>query len=125
MDTCSDLCPSDAYDLNSAVLWTHLDSSILHQVKSLVYNAKVPIWVGQEIDATCDIVLSAIRKTCEYALNTQQNGISIASPEGLSVVIARNQFRDFRREDCRRLHVDRERTSSPSVEASCLARPLK
>ncbi len=57
-------------------------------------------------------MLSAIRKTFEYALNAQQNGITIASLERLSIVIARNQFQDIRRKDYRLMHVDGDAGSS-------------
>ena len=110
-------CPEmSAIDLQNDALWNPLYLLLLSLVKGWVYNANVPVWLGQETDVAWDIVLSAIRKTFEYALNAQQNGITIASLKRLSIVIARNQFQDFRRKDYRLMHVDSDSGSS-SVQA--------
>ena len=112
MDTCIHCPEVSDIDLQNDALWDPLYLLLLSLVKGWVYNANVPVWSGQETDVAWDIVLSAIRKTFEYALNAQQNGITIASLKRLSIVIARNQFQDFRRKDYRLMHVDRDSSSS-------------
>src|SRR6266566_859044 len=112
MDTCIHCPEMSDIDLQNDALWNPLYLLLLSLVKNWVYNANVPVWSGQETDVAWDIVLSAIRKTFEYALNAQQNGITIASLERLSIVIARNQFQDIRRKDYRLMHVDGDAGSS-------------
>lgn len=117
MDTCISHPEVSSIDLQNDALWHPLYLLLLSLVKGWVYNANIPVWLGQETDVAWDIVLSAIRKTFEYALNAQQNGIAVASLERLSIVIARNQFQDFRRKDYRLLHVDRA-SGSVAMDAS-------
>ena len=112
MDTCIHCPKVSDIDLQNDALWDPLYLLLLTLVKGWVYNANVPVCSGQETDVAWDIVLSAIRKTFEYALNAQQNGITIASLERLSIVIARNQFQDIRRKDYRLMHVDGDAGSS-------------
>src|SRR2546430_1414771 len=73
-----------------------------------VYNAHVNSWYGQENDVACDIVLSAVERTYEYALKAERDRIAILSLEKLGVKIARNYFLDLLRKERRIVHFDQE-----------------
>lgn len=106
MDTCLQPSASVLSEPSSDRLWITLYLLLLPFVKRWVYNSHVFSWIGQENDIVWDIVLTTIKRTFEYTLNAQLEGITIASLERLSIVIARNYYRDLRRKDCRLLHFD-------------------
>src|SRR6266480_2245928 len=107
MNTCLQAPSTLRFELNCDTLWASLYPMLLSRVKRWVYNSNVFSWTGQESDITWDIVLTAIRRTFEYVLKAQNDGIEILSLERLSVVIAKNCFLDLRRKDHRLLHFDR------------------
>jgi hypothetical protein len=111
MDTCIYPPSTVAYELSSDTLWIALYLLLLPLVKRWVYASNVLSWIGQEVDIAWDIVLMTIRRTLEYALKAQKEGIPIASLERLSIVIAKNYFQDLRRKDSRLLHFDANRYS--------------
>ncbi len=89
-------------------LWPKLYPLLLSLVKRWVYASNVFSWIGQEADIAWDIVLTSIRRTFEYSLKAQSEGIPIVSLERLSIVIAKNCFHDLRRKDARLLCFDRD-----------------
>ncbi len=108
MDTCLQRPISVTSELSYDSLWITLYSLLLPLVKRWVYASNVLSWNGQETDIAWDIVLTAIKRTFEYVLKAQREGTCIASLERLSIVIAKNCYRDLRRKDCRLLRIDRD-----------------
>lgn len=108
MDTCLQPSASVLSAPSSDSLWITLYPLLLPLVKRWVYNSHVFSWIGQENDIVWDIVLTAIKRTFEYTLNAQREGITIGSLERLSIVIAKNYYQDLRRKDCRLLRLDRD-----------------
>lgn len=108
MDTCFQPSASVLSEPSSDSLWITLYPLLLPLVKRWVYNSHVFSWIGQENDIVWDIVLTTIKRTFEYTLNAQHEGITIGSLERLSIIIARNYYYDLRRKDYRLLHFDRD-----------------
>ncbi len=108
MDTCLQPSASVLSEPSSDSLWITLYPLLLPLVKRWVYNSHVFSWIGQENDIVWDIVLTTIKRTFEYTLNAQHEGITIGSLERLSIIIARNYYYDLRRKDYRLLHFDRD-----------------
>jgi hypothetical protein len=106
MNTCLQTSSTLTFELSSETPWASLYPILLSCVKRWVYNSNVFSWTGQESDIAWDIVLTAMRRTFEYALKAQNEGIEISSLERLSIVIAKNCFLDLRRKDRRLLHFD-------------------
>ncbi len=104
MDTCIQLPKPGTGEPNSDAMWVTLYPLLLSLVKRWVYASNVIAWVGQENDIAWDIVLTSIKRTFEYISKAQREGIIIASIERLSIVIAKNYYRDLRRKDSRLLH---------------------
>src|SRR5258708_2910672 len=88
--------------------WISLYKRLQTLATHWVYNAHVNSWYGQENDVAWDIVLVAIERTFEYALNARNNGIAIISLERLSVTIAKNYYRDLLRKEYRLVHFDQD-----------------
>src|SRR5436309_10850872 len=101
MNTCLQTTSILTFELGSETHWASLYPMLLSRVKRWVYNSNVFSWISQESDITWDIVLTAMRRTFEYVLKAQNEGIEISSLERLSVVIAKNCFLDLRRKDRR------------------------
>lgn len=91
--------------------WISLYSLLLPLVKRWVYSSNVYAWIGQEADIVWDIVLAAIQRTFEYALNAQNRGVTVTSLKYLSVKIAKNYYRDLWRKDRRIVRFDQEDSS--------------
>ena len=108
MDTSLQPSASVLSEQSSDRLWINLYLLLLPLVKRWVYNSHVFSWIGQENDIVWDIVLTTIKRTFEYTLNAQREGITIGSLERLSIVIAKNYYQDLRRKDCRLLRLDRD-----------------
>jgi hypothetical protein len=53
-------------------------------------------------------VLTTIKRAYEYVLNAQREGTPIGNLKRLSIVIAKNYYRDLRRKEWRLLHFDRD-----------------
>lgn len=87
--------------LDNDDLWAKLYRLLLPKVKGWTYNSDVCAWRGQEYDVAWDIVLTAIERTLAYIKNARQQGVAVHSPEHLSVVIAKNYYRDCRRQEQR------------------------
>ena len=111
MNTCLQTSSTLTFELSSETLWANLYPILLSRVKRWVYNSNVFSWIGQESDIAWDIVLTAMRRTFEYALKAQNEGIEISSLERLSGVIAKNCFLDLRRKDHRLFHFDSDNCS--------------
>jgi hypothetical protein len=99
--TYADVPATLAHDLDNESLWTRLYSMLLPKAKSWVYNSDVYVWRGQEHDVAWDIVQTAIARTLEYLNNAHKQGIIIHSLERLSIVIAKNHYRDRKRHEQR------------------------
>lgn len=108
MDTCIQLPSPVTGESNSDAIWVTLYPLLFSLVKRWVYTSNVIAWVGQEYDIAWDIVLTAIKRTFEYVSKAQREGIFIASIERLSIVIAKNYYRDLRRKDSRLRHFDQD-----------------
>src|SRR5260370_40725169 len=108
MDTCLQRPISVTSELSYDSLWITLYSLLLPLVKRWVYASNVLSWNGQETDIAWDIVFTSIKRTFESVLKAQREGTCIASLERLSIVIAKNCYRDLRRKDCRLLRIDRD-----------------
>ncbi|HEY1348606.1 MAG TPA: hypothetical protein VGF67_03140 [Ktedonobacteraceae bacterium] len=115
--------PDTACRLNiqSDATWDALYHALAPMVRNWVFRAGVPSWRGQELDVAWDILQTGCRKTFEYALKAQTLGIAIASLERLSVVICRNQLRDFRRKDIRLTRIEHD-ADSPGAETPAFYR---
>ena len=111
MNTCPQTPSAFTFELSSDSPWISLYPLLLSRVKRWVYNSHVFSWIGQENDIVWDIVLTTIKRTFEYTLNAQQEGITIRSLERLGLIIARNYYRDLRRKDYRLLHFDCDNSS--------------
>lgn len=99
--------------------WDALYHLLAPLVRNWVFRAALPSWRGQELDVAWDILQTALRKTFEYALHAQSLGIAILSLERLSVVICRNQLRDYQRKDFRLTRIASD-AGAPGVDiASC------
>ena len=108
-----------AIDMQDDTFWSALCSLVMTLVTRWVYSANVAAWSGQEFDVACDITYTAIRKTIEYVIHAQQEGIAIASLQRLAIVIAKNYFQDTRRKDFRLL---RGEVADYSLEESLASR---
>jgi len=108
MNACLQTPSAFTFELSSDFPWVSLYPMLLSRVKRWVYNSHVFSWNGQENDIVWDIVLTTIKRTFEYTLNAQHDGITIGSLERLSIIIARNYYYDLRRKDYRLLHFDRD-----------------
>jgi hypothetical protein len=86
---------------NDESIWSNLYNLLLPKAKGWAYNSGVMIWRGQEYDVAWDIVLTAIERTFAYMKRATEDGILVHSPEHLSVVIAKNYYRDLRRHEQR------------------------
>ena len=82
-------------------LWTKLYRLLLPKAKGWTYNSGVHSWQGQEYDVAWDIVHTAIERTLVYLRKARQQGVVVHSPELLSIVIAKNHYRDCRRHEQR------------------------
>jgi DNA-directed RNA polymerase specialized sigma24 family protein len=108
MNTCFQTSSTLTFELSSETPWASLYPILLSRAKRWVYNSNVFSWIGQESDIAWDIVLTAMRRTFEYVLKAQNEGIEISSLERLSVVIAKNCFQDLRRKDSRLQPLNRD-----------------
>jgi len=100
MDTCLQLPGSTTDDLSSDALWINLYTFLQPYVRRLVYTSGIATWRGQEDDIVDDIVQEAIVRVLKCIRRAESGeGIPVASPEGLSIVIARNYYEDLRRRD--------------------------
>lgn len=89
-------------ELSSDALWINLYSFLRPFVKRLVYSSGISSWRGQEEDLVEDIVQETIVRVLKCVRRSEgDEGIPIASPKGLSIVIARNYYEDLRRRDRR------------------------
>jgi len=81
-------------------LWINLYSFLRPFVKRLVYSSGISSWRGQEEDFVDDIVQETVVRVLKCVRKSEgDEGIPIASPKGLSIVIARNYYEDLRRRD--------------------------
>ena len=126
MPTSMDVHLASGGTLNDECIWTNLYRVLLPKAKNWIYNSGVYIWQGQEYDVAWDIVLTAIERTFEYIHQAWANGIVVHSPEHLSVVIAKNYYRDLRRREQRlqRLSQD-EFTPGEQISQSRLVDPAE
>jgi hypothetical protein len=101
MPTSTDVPLAGGNTLNDERIWMNLYRVLLPKAKNWIYNSGVSIWRGQEYDVAWDIVLTAIERTFEYINQAREKGIIVHSPDHLSVVIAKNYYRDLRRRELR------------------------
>ena len=93
-------------ELRSDAFWTRLYSFLRPYVKRLVFSSGLPFWRGQEDDIVEDIVQETIVRVLKCTRRAESGeGIPVASPEGLSIVIARNYYEDLRRRDRRLVRI--------------------
>ncbi len=86
----------------SDAFWINLYSFLRPFVKRLVLSSGISSWRGQEEDIVEDIVQETITRVLKCMRRADcGEGIPIASPLGLSIVIARNYYEDLRRRDKR------------------------
>lgn len=111
MDTCLQSPGTVTGEMFNDATWGKLYPLLLALVKRWVYTSNVFSWVGQECDIAWDIVLTSIRRTYEYVLKAQGEGMVITSLERLSIVVAKNCFYDYRRKDYRLIHFDHDGSS--------------
>jgi len=115
MDTHLQLPGSTTDDLSSDAFWISLYSFLRLYVRHLVYTSGIATWRGQEDDIVDDIVQETIVRVLKSIRRAESGeGIPIASPEGLSIVIARNYFEDLRRRDRRLVRIASD-DDSPGV----------
>lgn len=95
--------------------WEALYRLLAPVVRNWVFRAGVPSWRGQELDVASDVLQTAFRKAFEYTLKAQSLGIAVLSLERLSMVICRNQLRDFRRKDLRLTRIEHD-PDSPGAD---------
>lgn len=101
MSTPEDVPLASGDNLNDERIWADLYRVLFPKAKNWIYNSGVYIWQGQEYDVAWDIVLTAIERTFEYIQQAWANGVVVHSPANLSVVIAKNYYRDLRRREQR------------------------
>lgn len=101
MSTPEDVPLAGGDNWNDERIWTDLYRVLFPKARNWIYNSGVYIWRGQEYDVAWDIVLTAIERTFEYVKQAWASGIAVHSPENLSVVIAKNYYRDLRRREQR------------------------
>jgi DNA-directed RNA polymerase specialized sigma24 family protein len=115
MDTYLQLPGSTTDDLSSDALWINLYTFLRLYVRRLVYTSGIATWRGQEDDIVDDIVQEAIVRVLKCIRRAESGeGIPVASPEGLSIVIARNYYEDLRRRDRRLVRIAND-DDSPGV----------
>lgn len=86
----------------SDAFWINLYSFLRPFVKRLVLSSGISSWRGQEEDIVEDIVQETITRVLKCIRRAEcGEGMPVASPEGLSIVIARNYYEDLRRRDKR------------------------
>jgi DNA-directed RNA polymerase specialized sigma24 family protein len=101
---------------SSDAIWISLYSFLRLYIKPLVYSSGISSWRGQEDDIVEDIVQETIIRVLKCIRRAEcGEGIPIASPKGLSIVIARNYYEDLRRRDRRLLHIADDFSSEVSV----------
>jgi DNA-directed RNA polymerase specialized sigma24 family protein len=90
----------------SDTFWINLYSFLRPLVKRLVLSSGISSWRGQEEDIVEDIVQETITRVLKCMRRAERGeGIPIASPLGLSIVIARNYYEDLRRRDRKLVHI--------------------
>lgn len=115
MDTYLQLPGSTTDDLSSDAFWINLYSFLRLYVRRLVYTSGMSTWRGQEDDIVDDIVQETIVRVLKCIRRAESGeDTPIASPEGLSIVIARNYYEDLRRRDRRLVRVAND-DESPGV----------
>lgn len=119
MNTTTHQPETTCLNIHHDATWDALYRALAPLVKGWVFRAAVPSWRGQEVDVAWDILQTALRKTFEYALNAQALGITIVSLERLSVVICRNQLRDYQRKDFRLTRLASAAEAHGAESASC------
>lgn len=86
----------------SDAFWINLYSFLRPFVTRLVLSSGISSWRGQEEDIVEDIVQETITRVLKCMRRAEcGEGIPIASPVGLGIVIARNYYEDLRRRDKR------------------------
>src|SRR5215467_8474125 len=106
MDTYLQLPGSTTDDLSSDAFWINLYSFLRLYVRHLVYTSGMSTWHGQEDDIVDDIVQETTVRVLKCIRRAESGaGIPVASPEGLSIVIARNYYEDLRRRDRRLVRI--------------------
>ncbi len=115
MGTCLQLPGSTTDGLSSDAFWIDLYSFLRLYVRRLVYTSGIATWRGQEDDIVDDIVQETIVRVLNSIRRGESGeGIPVASPEGLSIVIARNYYEDLRRRDRRLVRIASD-DDSPGV----------
>jgi len=115
MDTYLQLPGSTTDDLSSDALWINLYTFLRLYVRRLVYTSGTATWRGQEDDIVDDIVQEAIVRVLKCIRRAESGeGIPVASPAGLGIVIARNYYEDLRRRDRRLVRIAND-DDSPGV----------
>lgn len=123
MDTYLQPPGSTMDDLRSNAFWLNLYSFLRLYVRRLVYTSGIATWRGQEDDIVEDIVQETIVRVLKCTRRAESGeGIPIASPEGLSIVIARNYYEDLRRRDRRLVRIAND-DDSPGVHSVLNSHP--
>jgi DNA-directed RNA polymerase specialized sigma24 family protein len=114
-----DSSDSHRCESNNDTTWIDLYSFLRPYVKRLVYSSGISSWRGQEEDLVEDIVQETITRVLKCTWRAEQGeSIPIASPEGLSIVIAHNYYEDLRRRDRRIVRIPDDSSSGVHVVLS-------
>jgi DNA-directed RNA polymerase specialized sigma24 family protein len=110
----------------SETTWIALYNGLRAFVTSRVRDFPVPSWLGQEADVIDDIVQESMRKIFERLLKAEQGTATpVQSLMQISMTIAYNTYRDFRRHDRRFYHVAEANATYGPLNADTKEHPLE